>query len=379
MSQGFVAKSVLDGEFSRAPSALTLCLLRIIGSPFLPNSHQKVLNYSNELYLLACENRIPLAYLDRVAFREGAAASEYNYYLNRAWEKVRIVAKVSNLFERKGIDYAILQAFEPWSAGADDIDILNLGLIFRDPDDIDIHVMGSTEEFREATRILTNAGYKHVATAPYNQCLFDPHKAILLDVKNENSISHLIYVNKHDMDYHLESICLPWGVKTKVLNVETHLLIILADSAIGKNSYRLADYYFTLHSFAQMDGQQAQKFLYLVKKNYLRNAARWYLTVTLHLHMMAHGTMPSKITEALSMLGTPCPEAYRAVKRGESPYPYDLKTLLKVFGEKLKDSSFRRSMLGQIPRSLTPTFGGRFVGRVRWLLGRARTPHRGEV
>jgi len=370
--QSFIEKSISNGEFCGSPSAPTVSLLRIIGSPFVPSTGQKDTEYSEELYLLACENKIPLAYLDRVASNEQMSVSKYAYYFNRVREKVNIIAEVSNLFERNNIDYAVLQMFEPRSGSADGINVLNLGLIFRDPDDIDIHIMGSTEEFHEAIRILSEAGYKWLDSAPYNQRLLDRHGRIELDVKNEFSISNLIYGDKHKIGYRIQNIYLPWGVKTKTFNAETHLLIILADSAIGKNSYRLADYLFTLHSFIGMDGQQIQKFVCLIKENYLRNAARWYLTLTLLLHMMAHQTMPDKIIEALSMIGAPCTEPCNVVKSRGSPYPYDVKTLLKIFAEKLRDDTFRQSILGQAPRSFNLTFAKRLLNRVRWLLGITR-------
>lgn len=356
--------SVLFGGCFGSPNIQTLSLMRIIGSPLVSDSRQKSLRYSKELYLLARENKIPLAYLDVITSCEKTKVPEYDYYLNRAQRKIDIIAEISNLFKQEDIDYAVLQMLESRSDDPDDNDILHMGLIFRDPDDIDILHMGSAGKYHEVIKILTDVGYKHLETAPYCAKFLDRQKKIVIDVKNEISISYLIYVNKREMDYCLKTIRLPWEVETKVLNPEAHFLVILANSVMGKNAYRLADYYFALYCFAQMDEQQVQGFVRLIKKNCLKNAARWFLTLTLLLHMIAHRMRPRKIAEALSMIGAPCTEACQAVNTTESPYPCDFKTLSRAFGEKLRDMSFRQSIPRQVPRMLTPTFIRRLLERI---------------
>ena len=232
-----------------------------------------------------------------------------------------------------------------------------------DPDDIDVLHMGSARKYHEIIKILTDVGYKHLETAPYDVKFLDRQKKIVIDVWNEISISYLIYINKREMDYCLKTIQLPWGVETKVLNPEAHLLVILANSVMGTNAYRLADYYFALRCFAQMNEQQVQGFVRLIKKNCLKNAARWFLTLTILLHMIAHRMMPKKIAEALSMIGAPCAEACQAVNTTEAPYTCDFKTLSRAFGKKLRDRSFRRSIPSQVPRILNLVFVYRLLGR----------------
>lgn len=354
------------------PYHRTVSLLRTIGSPFVPNNNVMHMDYSEDIYMVAHENKIPLAYLDALVLSGKNQPPRYDHYIRRVWEKVHVIAEMSDLFTQNHIDYAILQLLEFQSNSQSNTDIGNLGVLLRDPDDIDIRIMGSAEEFRRAIRILADAGYELSGSAP-NQQIFNSSEGVVLDIKYENSVSHLIYVDKLKMDYYLETISLPRGVETKALNPEAHLLIILADAAIGKNQYKLADYYFTLHCMAQMDEQRVHEFVVLVNKNCLRDAARWYLTLTLLLHTMAHQTMPDQIVQALSMTGTPCSKAYKTVISREPPYPCGIKTLSKILSEKLRDGSFRRSLLRQIPRTLSPTFADRLLDRARWLLGGDRT------
>lgn len=106
----------------------TFSLLRAVGPPIVENRGQKGSDFSKELYRLAYHNKIPLTYLKVLSSDAKAETPYYNYHKARFQRKLKVIERISELFKRENITYAIFKTLKPFEEYGADIDILNLGL-----------------------------------------------------------------------------------------------------------------------------------------------------------------------------------------------------------------------------------------------------------
>jgi len=335
---------------------VTIALLRLIGSPFL-QMHQKYASYSGLLYSTAERNKIPLMYLSTIALDKRQKIPEYVYHYTRLQRLLEIVAEISDLFERKDLNYVIFKTLRPYTEDVADIDVLNLGLL---------------TDYRKMIEILEENGYVLMEAGVYCTTFADYKTRfktkVMIDVYNEISVSHLIYLDKRRLSDYAIKRNLPEGNTSKIFAPEVELLATIAHSAIKENKYILAEYYTTLYYLAEMDRASISRFVDLTRDNKLVNAARWHLTITSLLHKMAYGTIPEKLEEVLSMLGGPWGRAYRVVNGDVPPYPCDLLTLMSIFKEKFQDDIFRKSLLDQLLMFTNKAFTRRLLERLNIFL-----------
>jgi hypothetical protein len=120
-----------------------------------------------------------------------------------------------------------------------------------------------------------------------------------------------------------------------------------------------------------MDQPSIEELIDLVRENRLVNAFRWHLTITSMLHKFAFGFIPEKLSDLLFRLGGPWNKAYRQVFESMyPPYRCDSLTLTSIFGEKMQDSVFRRSLCTQMLMPPTKAFTTRFLNRLGGILHR---------
>lgn len=325
------------------PSFQIIPLLKAIKSPFILSADETNLVYSREHYLLACKNKIPLTYLKALRSDQRQRLSEYTHYYNRFFRKLGIVAEISKVFEERGIDYIVFQT------------------LHDDPADIDILNIGGSEQFHEMFRILLETGYITLGKVLHGAHLFDKKYKIVIHLKNEISVSHLIYVNKYEIKDYVKTVKLFRNIPIKVFAPEVELLVNIAHSVLDKNVYRLSEYNCALNCFEKMSEKSIKRLAFLIKHNYFKNAARWYLTLTLLLHIMAYGIAPKKISQLLDMIGPPCSSAYKLVDSTKPPFKISFIILVKAFEEKFNDKCFRRSIPAQIPHTFNHNFVWRFL------------------
>jgi hypothetical protein len=256
------------------------------------------------------------------------------------------------------MDYVVFKTLRPYLEDFSDIDVLNLG---------------SHEDYERMVEALRRAGYVFVERGAYNTT-FQDYKTrfkteLMIDVYDEVSVGYLIYLDKRKLSRYVSEKELPTGQTVRVFSPETELLTTIAHSAIKENQYILAEYFATLHYLALMDQPSIEELINLVRKNKLVNAFRWHLTITSILHKFAFGFIPEKLSDLVFRLGGPWSKAYRQVFESMyPPYRCDSLTLTSIFGEKMQDSVFKRSLCHQIFSFPTRTFTKRLLTRLMGML-----------
>jgi len=159
----------------------------------------------------------------------------------------------------------------------------------------------------------------------------------MIDVYDEISVGHLIYLDKRKLSHYIAEKELPMGQAVRVFSPEAELLAAIAHSAIKENQYILAEYCTTLHYLALMAQYSIERLINLVRENKLMSAFRWHLTITSILHNFAFGFIPENLSNLLFRLGGSWGKAYRQVFESMHPsYKCDPLTLASIFREKFK-------------------------------------------
>jgi len=344
-----------------ANSAL-LRLLKTVGSPLISNSFQageRLGSYHDpRLYSIAEVNKIPLTYLSTVNLQEKKRLPEYDYHYNRLHRLVEVLVEISKLFDEKGINYVIFKTLKPYSEYVADIDILNTG---------------SRNNYRKMVKVLKENGYLLMEEGTYCTTFRDYKTRfkteLMIDVYDEISVDHLIYLDKHKLSHYIAEKELPTGQAVRVFSPEAELLATIAHSAIKENQYILSEYYATLHYLALMDQHAIERLIDLVRENKLVNAFRWHLTITTTLHKIAFDSIPEKLSNLLSKLGGLWSRAYGQVFESMyPPYKCDPLTLTSIFREKMQDSVFRSSLCHQMLSFPTRNFTKRLLTRLMAML-----------
>jgi len=335
-----------------------LTLLKTAGSPLIPNNFQAnerlEVSYSPKLYSIAEVNKMPLTYLGTINLQERRRLLEYNYHYSRLRRLVEVVAEISELFNREGISYVIFKTLRPYPEYVADIDILN---------------MGSHDDYKKMVEVLEGSGYLLMEKGAYCTT-FQDYKTrfkteLMIDVYDEISVGHLIYLDKRKLGHYIAEKELPMGRVVRVFSPEAELLATIAHSALKENQYILSEYYATLHYLALMDQRAVERVINLVREHKLVNAFRWHLTITVILHKLAFDLIPEKLSTLLFKLGGPWSRAYRHVFESMfPPYKCDPLTLTSIIREKMQDNVFRRSLCHQMLSFPTRNFTKRLLARI---------------
>ena len=207
-----------------------LALLKAIGSPLVSNNFQANERprgvYSSKLYPIAEVNKIPLTYLSTVNPQERKGLPEYNYHHSRLHRLMEVVAEVSELFNKEGMNYVIFKTLKPYPEYVADIDVLNVS---------------SRNNYKKMVEILEESGYLLMEEGAYCTT-FQDYKTrfkpeVMIDVYDEISVGHLIYLDKHKLNQYIVERELPMGQAVKVFSPEAELLATIAHSAIKAVSY----------------------------------------------------------------------------------------------------------------------------------------------
>ena len=334
-----------------------LTLLKTIGSPLVQKNSTSGY-YTAELYSIAKANKIPLTYLNTISVEERQKLPEYKYHHTRLRRLMEIMAEISELFDEEGVEYVIFKTLRPYLEDVADIDILN---------------MGSCKDYRRIVETLRQSNYLLMEKGTY--CItFQDYKTyfkteIMIDVYDEISVGHLIYLDKRNLNSCVVRKKSLNGAEVKVFAPEAELLTTVAHSAIKENTYILSEYYATLHYLALMDQSSIERLVNLVRENKLVSPFRWHLTITATLHTLAYGFVPEKLSNMLDELSGPWERAYRKVFKLEyPPYKCDLANLVSIFKEKLYDTTFRRSLCAQLLHPPTRMFTARLLVRLKEVL-----------
>ncbi|MEM2741207.1 MAG: hypothetical protein QXD95_03565 [Nitrososphaeria archaeon] len=333
--------------------SLTIKLLRTIGSPFA--SEQTLANNYDEaidLYTYAIKNKIGLFYLKALKDRGklGQFESEYKEQSRKYNEILTTITRSAKLLDSAGIKYAIFKSILPYPAI---------------PNDVDIIVFGSDNEYKEAKEVMLQAGYKIIGIGPH-QIMFhdirggdhiDPYKKDVYDIDlyQNVSASHLIYLDKRKLAENVTEIRLLNGERIKVLTPETELMTMILHSIIPEQLYTFFVYYATLYHLVKMNSDEIYRFINIVRENNVTFPVMTHYSLVEELHQAAYGFVPQKIEKILSNLGNKTIERKNFVKNDfKMPHRYSLLTIIISLLEKSKEYQFRRSAARQFIDVLNP-------------------------
>jgi len=356
----------------------TVKLLRTIGSPFLSTMEASKENKSEslELYDHAIKNKIPLFYLESLKEQGKLNRLKPRYEEERAQylKFLEGLAKISEILNALNVEYVTFKTIKPFSSVHGDVDIvifgddsmykqavealLRAGYIPQLSELVDVKKLDN-EEYKKAVEILVKPTYggkkyglKHIS--PTGTDFIDPEWNIDIDIQKELALSHIIYMDKNKFRGRITEIELLNGVRVKIPTPELDLAIVIAHS-FAEQMYLLGEFYTLLYRISEMDEQGIGNFMNILKENNLTKAAKSFVTITAVLCKEAYGEVPEKIERLPDELGYDKLEAVRIVKSGfKVPHRYCMRTLIKVFFEKMKEKRFRRSVGVQIVKMLNP-------------------------
>jgi hypothetical protein len=311
----------------------TRLFLQAIG----PNSLVKrkpTLQLSANYVKLAAENDVILPYFLSLPAEVREKSQLYLQTYSRYKKIVDESSCVSSLFKKYKIPFAVMKTIKPYLGEETDVDVL---------------ILGSRNDFFKAANILASRGYSLLSRSKYTIGFRTP-SGIDLDLYSELAANRLIYIDKRKLSRFTITLRLAERYIT-TFSSEAELLILLAHSAI-KEKYTIACLLTTLHSLNNK--KTLNGFLSMITDNYLREAARWYFTLTCLMCRDAYGVVPAQISRVLSEVGGPCGGAYRTyVQTDAPPYRCDFVTLIRIFRDKMKDEVFGRSFREQITKVIT--------------------------
>ena len=325
-----------------------LNFLKLIGSPY-DNHSPENLDFDSSSFLdFAVKNRIRLLYLNSLDRhrRLGTFQEKRNELLRKYQEIQRAFFKISNHLNNSQVKYALFKSIRPYQEVTVDIDILIFG-----------------NQYQKVLDSLYAAGYLYLGEGPLSTTFRDREVGIGLDIYDEVGVSHIIYMDKNQLEEFVTPISLSVDCTAKSLNPAADLLAVIAHSVIKEHMYVLSEYYTTLHYLRLFSEKDLSSFVSLAKECKLSSTAKTHLTITAFLHGSAHGFVPKGLANLLGMLEAEEDfEIAGLVKnRFFVPHKYHPKTVLNAFLEKSSELKARQSFAAQIYHLLNPRFASSFV------------------
>lgn len=351
----------------------TVELLRAIGSSLsLERASLAAAYESVELYRHAVKNKISLLYLEALE-RQGRLGELRQKYVEehaRYLNLFKAIGKASHILEAAKIEYAIFKTIKPYPATPSDIDVIISGddgkykkavesllkahYLPSISDILDVNTLTSQDKYEKAVEILTEPTYEKAHISPTGVGFRDTEYDFIIDLQKEVAASYVVYMDKNRFQGHNINATLPDGKGVTTLAPELDLATIIAHSLMEQTCH-LGEFYALLYYLSEMGNSEINSFINLVKENNLKIATRAMTTISARLYQEAYGTVPEKVEFILGKLGSETAEAKALVRNNfKMPHKYRALTVAKVFSEKLKERTFRRSILVQMTKMLNP-------------------------
>jgi len=342
--QSIKNKIQLSGP-NKINESLTIRLLRVIGSPFVPDSEMHGDDIESlELYELAVKNKISLLYLETLQKRGRLIRLKPQYEeMRRKYTNFsNAFARAARILNNGNIDYAVFKTVRPYP---------------EVPGDIDAVILGDENMYNKATEIFLRSGYKEAISdgpTPTKGDLMDFTENVPIDLQQDLRLSWLNYMDKDKFRGRTIKIKLSSGDEVSVLPPEIDMAAILIHSMM-EQLYLLGEYYTINYRLADMTDDAVNSFIDVIGDNKIVQAARCHLSITAALSEASFGIVPEKITDILNRIGVDMSEVSSIIKNDFTiPHRYQLMTVSKVFVDKMGDKKFRYSVLLQILHMLNP-------------------------
>lgn len=325
----------------------------MIGSPFVEKTRNSIPFESEKLFETAFKNRIGLPYLYvlKNSGKLNLLEEKFRLLKHRNQKTLETVARIANVLNNDGHEYAVMKTLKPFPAT---------------PNDTDILYMGNNEEFNSAVELLKKKGYHFLHMAPMQAEFYDSFAKEIrtdkkggifhIDLYKEAAADYIIYLDKHKLAPYLD-VKEVLSTKVKVFKPEAELAITLMHGVFPEQSYQLQDFYTVLYFLNQMDDIEIERFIHIVKSNHITAAISASLSITSHLHKLAFGTVPDKLMIILKYLREDKSEMAEFERQGlETPYKYKFITFFKAFWERALDKRGLKSFFVQVFHMLNPVF-----------------------
>jgi hypothetical protein len=333
----------------------TIKLLRIIGSPFIPETNcveppeekNEILN----LYNCAKKNRMPLLYL--IALKKwnklGNLREKYEVMYKRSLMTYTAISKASKVLQKEDIKHALFKTIRPYPATTIDIDII----IF------------DSQEYNKSIEAMINVNYKKLGSGPNSTTVQDQDIRMGVDLYKEIAVSQIIYLNKKNINsYILKNKITDTNESVNNLSPSADLIALIAHSIFKEQMHTLSEYYSTLYFLAQMNSNEIENFLSMIHENAIVKAAQIHLGITAELHKLAHNMLPEKLKKIIRNLKVDAFESKR-LENSVTPHKFHILTIAKAFSEKIrKEEKIRTSIPKQFLSMFNPDFTSDVIKRV---------------
>jgi hypothetical protein len=335
-------------------------LISLLGSPFVDETNRQFKFTNSErtkLYNLAYKNKVGLFLLNRLkAIGELSPLEDtYNSDMTRYIETMRTAVDISTKLKQVTNEFAVFKFLKPYP---------------HTPSDVDVLFFSRKAEYKKTTDYLLSNGYSKIGACPSQTVVYDLRGGLdqvdkrtvdgkkggkyYIDLYNNVSASHVIYVNKETLSKYRINIDSSIG-KLQTLHPVADLTVVLAHSIIPEQLFTLGDYYTALHYINGMDTKDLDNLVQLFLENHIVNCGIMSLIVTSYIHNRFHGFVPEKVEYILNKFGVEMlPQKDIIDDKFSLPYRYNAPVLLKVIAERMGDKAGFQSIITQMVCSLDP-------------------------
>ncbi len=334
-------------------------LISLLGSPFVDETNRQFKFTNSErtkLYNLAYKNKVGLFLLNRLkAIGELSPLEDtYNSDMTRYIETMRTAVDISTKLKQVTNEFAVFKFLKPYP---------------HTPSDVDVLFFLPKADYSKAVDYLLSNGYLKIGVCPSQTVVYDMRGGLeqadrrtvggkeggkyYIDLYNNVSASHVIYVNKETLiNYRIDA-------KTEIGTIQTlhpiaDLTVVLAHSIIPEQLFTLGDYYTALYYINGMNRFDLDRLIDLFRKNHILNCGITPLFVIGYIHKKVHGSVPEKIEYLIDGFGVRLPSWIDDKGAFSLPYRYNAKVLLKVLAERMKDKTGLQSIITQGVCTLNP-------------------------
>lgn len=335
-------------------------VLRVIGSPFISGVEiPKNRNDARCLYRYAVKNKIGLLYLEslrnRGKIKQFDLESQYKDEKRNHNEQLITIHRISKVLNRNNVNYAIFKSIMPFPATPNDVDMIHFG---------------SDEEYQHVADLLLRSGYREIeGYVDAEQRMFHDmricehlnlHEKDVydIDIYQKISASYILYLDKNKIKRYVIDDEIQ-GHRIRKLAPEAELAAIIIHSLIPEMLFTLFVYYATLYYIAQMNSEEIDRFINIIKENNIIFAVKTHFSLVAELHKKAHGVIPERIEKILMKLGDNSIEKKHFIRNNlKMPHRYNLLSVLKILLEKMSEEDFMKSICVQVIHMINPLLIG---------------------
>jgi len=339
--------------------SLPFDLVSFLGSPFEGSPSQRI-GASKEdiikMYEIAFKNKVGLFFLDKLKDAEKLPPElegQYRLGLDRHLETMQTAVSLTSSLSATTRDFAIFKFLKPFP---------------HTPSDVDALIFPSQGEYTKIVNHLLDHGYFKIGACPSQTVVYDLRGGYegmdkrtvggkeggkyYIDLYNNVSASHVIYVNKETLADQIITVN-PGKGSIQTLSPVADLVVILAHSIIPEELFTLNDYYTTLYYLDLMSKSDLDRLYNLFAQNCILKCGKLSLSLVGKIHQQVHGFIPDKLDYILQNFYVNETELLN-INIKSLPYRYSISALLWVLAERMKERKGLQSIATQAVCTANP-------------------------